>query len=180
MPRNRLLKKLSMGKADLNQSLTNEPQRIICFSGRNDSHRMALCRSGSGFALKEDGMQIDIQSRDFTLTESHFQGRGLRFKVRLSDVNGPQVAAARWPLLRQRMPGQATQVIPSRSVRLTRIDLPQALAAAWGEAANVRLEIICPRAQAETVLAHLQVRYFADYAMVAFLQDVEILRPEKF
>lgn len=78
------------------------------------------------------------------------------------------------------MPGQATQVIPSRSVRLTRIDLPQALAAAWGEAANVRLEIICPRAQAETVLAHLQVRYFADYAMVAFLQDVEILRPEKF
>lgn len=89
MPRNRLLKKLSMGKADLNQSLTNEPQRIICFSGRNDSHRMALCRSGSGFALKEDGMQIDIQSRDFTLTESHFQGRGLRFKVRLSDVNGP-------------------------------------------------------------------------------------------
>lgn len=52
--------------------------------------------------------------------------------------------------------------------------------AAWGEAANIRLEIICPRAQAESVLAHLQDRYYADYAMVAFLQDVEILRPGKF
>ena len=52
--------------------------------------------------------------------------------------------------------------------------------AAWGEAANIRIEVICPRAQAESVLGHLQARYYSDYAMVAFLQDVEILRPEKF
>ena len=52
--------------------------------------------------------------------------------------------------------------------------------AVWGEAANIRIEVICPRAQAESVLGHLQARYYSDYAMVAFLQDVEILRPEKF
>jgi hypothetical protein len=52
--------------------------------------------------------------------------------------------------------------------------------AAWEEAANIRIEVICPRTQAESVLNHFQARYYADYAMVAFLQDIEILRPEKF
>jgi nitrogen regulatory protein PII len=52
--------------------------------------------------------------------------------------------------------------------------------AAWEEAANIRIEVICPREQAESALGHLQARYYADYAMVAFLQDIEILRPEKF
>ena len=52
--------------------------------------------------------------------------------------------------------------------------------AAWSEAANIRIEVICPRLQAETLLDHIQKRYYADYAMVAFLLDVEILRPDKF
>ncbi|MHB0916166.1 MAG: DUF3240 family protein [Thiobacillus sp.] len=52
--------------------------------------------------------------------------------------------------------------------------------AAWEEAANVRVEVICERAQAEDVLRHLQARYYADYAMVAFLAEIEVLRPEKF
>ncbi len=52
--------------------------------------------------------------------------------------------------------------------------------AAWTEAANIRIEIICPRPQAESVLDHIQQRYYANYAMVAYLLDVEILRPEKF
>lgn len=52
--------------------------------------------------------------------------------------------------------------------------------AAWEEAANIRIEIICARALAEDVLRHLQVRYYVDYAMVAFLADIEVLRPEKF
>jgi nitrogen regulatory protein PII len=52
--------------------------------------------------------------------------------------------------------------------------------AAWGEAANVRIEIICARAQAESTLLSLQTRYFKDYAMVAFLQNVEVLRADKF
>ncbi len=52
--------------------------------------------------------------------------------------------------------------------------------AAWDEAANIRVEIICSRSFAETVLEHLQSHYYANYAMVAFIQEVEILRPEKF
>jgi nitrogen regulatory protein PII len=52
--------------------------------------------------------------------------------------------------------------------------------AAWQELANIRIEIICARVQAEEVLEHLQTRYFKDYAMVSFLQEVEILRAAKF
>lgn len=50
----------------------------------------------------------------------------------------------------------------------------------WQEAANIRIEVICPRTQAESLLDHIQRRYYADHAMVAFLTDVEILRPDKF
>ena len=52
--------------------------------------------------------------------------------------------------------------------------------ATWGEAANIRIEVICTRALAEEVLRHLQARYYANYAMVAFLAEIEVLRPEKF
>lgn len=52
--------------------------------------------------------------------------------------------------------------------------------AAWDEAANVRIEVICPRTLAEDVLRHLQVRYYANYSMVTFLTEIEVLRPDKF
>ncbi len=52
--------------------------------------------------------------------------------------------------------------------------------AAWEEAANIRIEVICPRAMAEDVLRHLQVQYYANYSMVTFLTDIEVLRPDKF
>lgn len=52
--------------------------------------------------------------------------------------------------------------------------------AAWDEAANIRIEVICARALAESTLEHIQARYYANYAMVAFLQEVEIIRPQKF
>ncbi len=52
--------------------------------------------------------------------------------------------------------------------------------ATWGEVSNIRLEVICARILAENVLNYIQNYYYANYAMVAFLQDVEILRPEKF
>ncbi len=50
----------------------------------------------------------------------------------------------------------------------------------WDETANIRIEILCTRSLAERLLAHLQARYYANYAMVAWLNEVEILRPEKF
>lgn len=52
--------------------------------------------------------------------------------------------------------------------------------AAWEEVANIRIEVICPRILAEAVLSHIQASYYANYGMVAFLHDVEVLRPEKF
>lgn len=52
--------------------------------------------------------------------------------------------------------------------------------AAWRESSNIRIEVICPRTLAEAVLTYVQARYYANYAMVAFLSEIEILRPEKF
>ena len=51
---------------------------------------------------------------------------------------------------------------------------------AWDESKNIGIEILCAREQAETLLAHLQQRYYANYAMVAYFSEVEVLRPEKF
>ena len=50
----------------------------------------------------------------------------------------------------------------------------------WDEAANIRIEVICSRDMAESLLDHLQQHYYANYAMVACLHEVEVLRPEKF
>jgi hypothetical protein len=50
----------------------------------------------------------------------------------------------------------------------------------WDEAANIRVEVICRRELAESLLLHLRDRYYANYAMVAWLHDVEIMRLEKF
>lgn len=52
--------------------------------------------------------------------------------------------------------------------------------AAWKEAANIRIEVICNRTLAESIVSYLQTHYYANYAMVSFTHDVEILRPEKF
>jgi nitrogen regulatory protein PII len=52
--------------------------------------------------------------------------------------------------------------------------------ASWGEVSNIRIEVICPRALAEAAIVHIQSHYYADYAMVTFLHEVEITRPEKF
>ena len=52
--------------------------------------------------------------------------------------------------------------------------------AAWDEAANIRVEIVCKRDLAELLLAHLRDHYYANYAMITFLHEVEVMRPEKF
>ena len=50
----------------------------------------------------------------------------------------------------------------------------------WDEAANIRIEVICSRDIAESLLDHLQQHYYANYAMVACLHEVEVLRAAKF
>jgi hypothetical protein len=45
---------------------------------------------------------------------------------------------------------------------------------------NLRLEVICEESIARRIAEILHRKYFNDFAMVLFMQDVEVLRPEKF
>lgn len=50
----------------------------------------------------------------------------------------------------------------------------------WAQEANIRVEIVCEPALAERVALQLRERYYDHYAMIVFLQDVQVLRPNKF
>lgn len=50
----------------------------------------------------------------------------------------------------------------------------------WGHSSNIRIEIVCDTPLAERVLARLSEKYYAHYAIVMWVQDVEVLRPDKF
>lgn len=50
----------------------------------------------------------------------------------------------------------------------------------WEHGANIRVEVICEEALAVSIVDCLEERYYANYAMIIFLTDVDILRPEKF
>ncbi|MEO4046977.1 transcriptional regulator [Pseudomonas sp. CAU 1711] len=52
--------------------------------------------------------------------------------------------------------------------------------AGWDTEGNIRLEVICARELAERIAEHLQRRYYAHYAMVCYLAEVQVLRAEKF
>jgi hypothetical protein len=50
----------------------------------------------------------------------------------------------------------------------------------WAQDGNVRIEVVCEPALAARVAARLRERYYDHYAMIVYLQDVSVLRPEKF
>lgn len=52
--------------------------------------------------------------------------------------------------------------------------------AGWDTEGNLRLEVICSRELAMRIAEHLQQRYYANYAMVCYLSEVQVLRPDKF
>ena len=52
--------------------------------------------------------------------------------------------------------------------------------AGWSTSSNIRVEVICDAMLAETIAEHLQEHYYRDYAMVLYVSDVGIMRPEKF
>ena len=52
--------------------------------------------------------------------------------------------------------------------------------AGWDTEGNIRVEIICSQDIAERLATHLQDQYYANFAMVCYLAQVEVLRPEKF
>jgi len=53
-------------------------------------------------------------------------------------------------------------------------------AADWEHRANIRVEVVCDAALAETIASRLQSRYYKNYAMVLYVSDVTVLRPQKF
>ncbi len=50
----------------------------------------------------------------------------------------------------------------------------------WEQNANIRIEVICDTAVATRIVGHLRQRFYPDYAMVIYLADIEVLRPDKF
>jgi len=50
----------------------------------------------------------------------------------------------------------------------------------WEAESNIRVEVVCDEGTARRIAAHLQQRYYDNYAMILLLSDVEVLRPEKF
>jgi hypothetical protein len=52
--------------------------------------------------------------------------------------------------------------------------------AGWDTEGNIRVEIICTQDIAERIATHLQDQYYANVAMVCYLAQVEVMRPEKF
>ncbi|UAW98383.1 transcriptional regulator [Halopseudomonas nanhaiensis] len=52
--------------------------------------------------------------------------------------------------------------------------------AGWDNDGNIRVEVICTHEIAEQIAHHVQEKYYANFAMVCFLSEVEVLRPQKF
>jgi nitrogen regulatory protein PII len=50
----------------------------------------------------------------------------------------------------------------------------------WTQEGNIRIEIVCEPSLAERVATRLRERYYDHYAMILFMQDVSVLRPDKF
>lgn len=50
----------------------------------------------------------------------------------------------------------------------------------WDATRNVRIEVVCDAATAEAIAAYFQANYYDDYAMILFVTDVAVLRPDKF
>ena len=53
-------------------------------------------------------------------------------------------------------------------------------AGGWDASRNIRIEVVCNEENANAINAMLQKKYYDNFAMVSFTQDVAVLRPEKF
>lgn len=52
--------------------------------------------------------------------------------------------------------------------------------AGWSSSGNIRVEVVCDPAIAKRIADHLREHYYRDYAMILYVSDVSVLRPEKF
>lgn len=46
--------------------------------------------------------------------------------------------------------------------------------------ANIRIEVVCSEATATAITDAVKARYSDDYAMILFVSDVDVMRPQKF
>lgn len=52
--------------------------------------------------------------------------------------------------------------------------------ASWDTTANIRVEVVCNPEVATAITEHLWQHYYPYYAMILYMSDVAVLRPEKF
>ncbi len=50
----------------------------------------------------------------------------------------------------------------------------------WDQNRNIQIDVICDDKVAERITEHCAANYYQHYAMIIYLSDVEVLRPEKF
>ena len=53
-------------------------------------------------------------------------------------------------------------------------------AGTWDADQSIRLEVLCDGSTALAITKHVEAAYFQHYAIVAFVGDVGVLRPQKF
>ena len=52
--------------------------------------------------------------------------------------------------------------------------------ALWGADKSIRMEILCDDTTAQSILEHIEKAYFRNFAMVTYVAEVGVLRPDKF
>ncbi len=52
--------------------------------------------------------------------------------------------------------------------------------ARWESSGNIRVEVVCDAKTADAIALQLKELYYENYAMILFIGDVDVLRPEKF
>ena len=50
----------------------------------------------------------------------------------------------------------------------------------WDASSNIRVEVVCDETTAELVINQLREKYYDNFAMISFTQDVFVTRPNKF
>ena len=50
----------------------------------------------------------------------------------------------------------------------------------WEAVSNIRIEVVCDARTADAIASYLEDHYYTDYAMILFISDVTVLRPDKF
>ena len=50
----------------------------------------------------------------------------------------------------------------------------------WSADRSIRMEVLCDEATATAIVEHVERTYFRNFAMVVFVADVGVLRPDKF